>query len=49
MAILTEVLVISNGLADTFTTSPKAFTRRRKLPLPKLFLFLLFLTAGSKS
>ena len=41
--------LISNGLSGNSQTSPKAFTRQRKLPLPKLFLFLLFLTAGGKS
>jgi hypothetical protein len=41
--------LIANGLARDIKTSPKDFSRHRKLPLPKLFLFLLFLTAGGKS
>jgi hypothetical protein len=40
---------MANGLGRDIKTSPKDFSRRRKLPLPKLFLFLLFLTAGGKS
>src|SRR5512143_420703 len=31
------------------TTSPKAFSRRRKLPLPLLFIFLLSLTVSGKN
>jgi len=41
--------LVSNGLARDIKTSPQAFTRHRKLPLPQIFLFLLFLTAGGKS
>jgi hypothetical protein len=41
--------LIANGLVRAIKTSPKDFSRHRKLPLPKLFLFLLFLTAGGKS
>ena len=41
--------LIANGLVGAIKTSPKDFSRHRKLPLPKLLLFLLFLTAGGKS
>ena len=41
--------LIPQRLDDPDKASPKAFTRKRKLPLPKLIIFILSITCSGKS